>query len=67
MPTDGVEPAGSGTSLPARFVRKPVKTVEFEFQTKTRSSNGSHRYTDRFDQYTGRIRPVPGRLTKKPN
>jgi hypothetical protein len=27
------------------------KTVEFKTQIKTRSSNGSHQYTDRFDRF----------------
>jgi hypothetical protein len=62
IPNGGVEPAGSGTGLPVRFVRKPV---EFEFQIKNPSATGSNRYTGRLNRYTGLVRLVTGRLTKK--
>jgi hypothetical protein len=44
-------PVRSGTG------RKPD---EFKFEFKPRSTIGSDRYTDRFDRYTGPVRPVPG-------
>jgi hypothetical protein len=47
FPTGGAEPSVSGSGKPDRFNREPEQTVEFKIQTKTRSSNGSHWYTDR--------------------
>jgi hypothetical protein len=64
IPTGRTEPAGSGTGLPVRFGRKSCKPDKFEFQTKFLSASGSNRYTDRFNQYTGPVRPVPSRLKK---
>jgi hypothetical protein len=37
------------------------KPDEFKFEFKPRSTIGSDRYTDRFNRYTGPVRPVPGR------
>jgi hypothetical protein len=41
------------------------KSEKFEFQTKFLSASGSNWYTNRFNRYTGPVRPVPGRLNKK--
>jgi hypothetical protein len=41
------------------------KPVEFKFQIKIRSSVGLVRYTDRFDRYTGPVRPITGCWNKK--
>ena len=45
-----------------RFLTKPdqfggnqSKSVEFKFEFKTRSANGSYRYTGRLDRFTGRF------------
>jgi hypothetical protein len=46
FPTKGVEPPASGSTGNRKT------PVEFKIQTKTRSSNGVHRYTDWFDRET---------------
>jgi hypothetical protein len=67
IPTGQAKPVGFGTGLPVRFVRKPVETGEIQISNQNPSPIGSHRYTDRYDRYTGPVRPGTGHLTKKPN
>ena len=50
LPTGPTKPAGSGTGIPDRFGRKPVK-----FKFKVACSTGSDRLTGRFDRFTGRF------------
>jgi hypothetical protein len=58
-PTCLVKPARSGSGLPDRFDRKPVK---FKIKFKTACSIGSDRLTSRFDQFTGRFDRFSGRF-----
>jgi hypothetical protein len=58
IPTGLAEPVRSGTGLPIRFVRKPVKTREIQISNKNHSSIGLDLYTDR---YTGPVRLGTGR------
>ena len=51
-PTGPVKPARSGSGLPDRFDRKPVK---FKIKFKITCSTGSERRTGRFDRFTGRF------------
>jgi hypothetical protein len=65
IPIGGVELAGSGIGLPVQFVRKSVKIGGIRISDKNPSASGSNRCTGRFNRYTGPVRPVTGRLTKK--
>jgi hypothetical protein len=56
-PTGQREPPRSGSGIPDRFNRKPLKPDEFKFQIKIRSLVGLVRYTSP-------VRPVPGHLKK---
>jgi hypothetical protein len=60
-----VEPASSGTGLPVRFDRELEETGEIQFSIQNPSSIGLDYYTDRYDRYTGPVRPGTGRWTKK--
>jgi hypothetical protein len=56
----GAVPASSGTGLPVRFDREQEETRGFQISIQNLSSIGFDRYTDRFDWYTGPVRPVTG-------
>jgi hypothetical protein len=58
IPTGGVKPAGSGTGLPVRFVRKPVKTGGIRISNQ----NAQFKW---FPLVYRPVQPVPSRLTKK--
>jgi hypothetical protein len=58
IPTGRTEPAGPGTGLPVQFGRKPVEIIG---QIRISNQNAQ------FKRFPPVYRPVPGRLTKKPN
>jgi hypothetical protein len=64
-PTGQAEPVGSDTGLPVRFRSETVEIGEIQISNQNLSSIGSHRYTDRYDQYTDPVQRGTGRLTKK--
>jgi hypothetical protein len=59
IPTGQAEPVRSGTGLPVPFIWKPVETGETQISNSNPSSIGFHRYTDRYDRYTGPVRLEP--------
>jgi hypothetical protein len=45
----------TGTFKPLRFKSKPLKPLEFKFQTKMAYTNGLQRLTGRFKRFTATV------------